>query len=445
MARKRIVSIAMLIAVLLLLSGAPDLQIALGTMPDTPDSESSSPEEPPEVMAIVLPEGARPYEPENVDPIIPSPTPTPAPIPMPTQTPGDTTAPGDTTVPGDTATPGDTPTSVDTPTPGDTSTPEDTAETETSAPETPSASDVPEISSGMEEAPEPRVNWFWNPPLLWIIIGVLCVLLAVSTLFLVRSRAKRRKPGVTAQADGIQIANIQGMGQRENQQDSFAVTDVLDFGRGVCAVVADGMGGAAYGAEISRIVTSHMVDVFQASAAAAYDPWILLKKMVFSAQKEARDFIGQNGNLTGGSTVVAAIVKDSGLNFASVGDSHVYLLRGGGVVQLIREHVCGAQEEITVAGAQNNPQPGALTSFIGIDGLLRIDFNITPIRLIPGDRVILMSDGVFGVLSDEEIVEAAGMPDIQTAGTMLEQQVTAKANPYQDNYTAIIIGFKGEK
>jgi len=185
--------------------------------------------------------------------------------------------------------------------------------------------------------------------------------------------------------------------------------------------------------------------VFQSSATAAHDPWLLLKKMVFSAQKEAREFIGQNGNQVGGSTVVAAIVINGGLNFASVGDSHVCLLRGGGLVQLNREHVSGAQEEITVAEAQNNPQRGALTSFIGIDGLLRIDFNITPIRLIPGDRVILMSDGVFGVLSDEEIVEAAGMPEIQMAGAMLEQHVLAKADPYQDNYTAIIMGFEGEK
>jgi len=255
----------------------------------------------------------------------------------------------------------------------------------------------------------------------------------------------RRKTGVIAQAGGIQIANIQGVGQRENQQDSFAVTDVHDFGRGVCAVVADGIGGAAYGAEISRIVTSHLIGVFQSSATAAYDPGPLLTKMVLSAQNEARGFIKQNGNQIGGSTVVAAIVKNGGLNFASVGDSRVCLLRGGGIIQLNREHVCGTQEETTITATRSEQQRGSLTSFIGLDGSLQIDCNVNPIRLIQGDRLILMSDGVFGVLSDEEIVETAGMPEIQMAGTMLEQHVKAKADPYQDNYTAIIMGFEGEK
>ena len=278
-----------------------------------------------------------------------------------------------------------------------------------------------------------------------IVIGVLFILLAASTICLVRSLAMRRKTGVITQAGGIRIANIQGVGQRENQQDSFAVTDVLDFGRGVCAVVADGIGGAAYGAEISRIVTSHLIGVFQSSATAENDPGILLTKMVLSAQNEACGFIRQNGNKIGGSTVVAAIIKNSGLNFASAGDSRVCLLRGGGLIQLNREHISGTQEGTTVTVTRSEPQRGALTSFIGLDGSLKIDCNVKPIRLIQGDRVILMSDGVFGVLSDEEIVEAAGMPEIQMAGAMLEQHVLAKADPYQDNYTAIIMGFEGEK
>ena len=277
-----------------------------------------------------------------------------------------------------------------------------------------------------------------------VVITALCALLAVLAAVFALALMKRRKACATPQGCGIEVANIQGMGQRESQQDSFAVTDVRERGRGFLAVVADGMGGVAYGGEISRIVTSNIISAFQ-SAAAPYCPEALLLEMVTSAQDEARTFIGRNENLVGGSTVVAAIVKDGFLEFASAGDSRICLLRGGGLINLNREHVCGARGDISTGWTQASPQRGALTSYIGIDGQLQIDFNSAPIQLLPGDRVVLMSDGVFGTLSDREIAQAAGIAGVQQAGATLEQLVNAKADECQDNYTAIIIGILEEQ
>jgi len=282
--------------------------------------------------------------------------------------------------------------------------------------------------------------WLNNTSLLWTIIFTISVLLAVLTVILIRTLKNSRKAGrenicgFPAMQDSIQIANIQGMGQRDNQQDSFAVTDVNDYEKGVCAVVADGMGGTTYGAEASRILTSHIINAFKSMKADSYDPVAFLHNMILRAQDEVRLFIEANGNQIGGTTAVAAIVKDGELFFTSVGDSRICLMRSGGLVQLNREHVYSAQGE-----SQNTSQQGALTSYIGLDGLLEIDCNMTPIRLMSGDRVILMSDGVFGVLSDEEIAEAAGIPDIQSAGASLEERVKVKSKLYQDNFTAIII------
>lgn len=314
------------------------------------------------------------------------------------------------------------------------------------------AAEKPEAEA--ENAPAGRDNPIWNKaPVLWGTAAGIVILAALITLLCLRRLRGKRAVSLLSTKDGgrmnqgIDIANIQGIGAREEQQDSFGVTDVRNLRKGVFAVVADGMGGIDNGEEISRLVTSYMVNSFLSLPDGAYDPVTLLLSMVYGAQNKARAFIEQHGKSLSGSTLVAMVIKNYALYFVSVGDSRICLLRGGALIQLNREHNCALsldekamRGEISLAEARNDPERLALTSFIGLDGQLQIDINTTPLQLMSNDRVILMSDGVFGVLSEDEIVKAASLPSLQDAGAALEQAVCLKNRPCQDNFTAIIIG-----
>ena len=278
-------------------------------------------------------------------------------------------------------------------------------------------------------------------------VRVICIavatvaLLGLTIMLILYLRRKRQGKPVTKSA-GLQVGNLHHIGQRGSQQDSFGMSNISDQARGVLAVVADGIGGLAGGAEISSIVTSHFLQNFTASSG-GLDPAEQLLRMSMSANNLARRNAHDGIN---GSTVVAVILKNNQLWFVSVGDSRIYLLRDGALVQLNREHTMASQLDedaargrITVQEARSDKQRGALTSFIGIDNLRLIDRNLQPIQVKSGDKILLMTDGVFGTLNDEEMMAILTAAGPYEASVNLEQAVLAKAKPKQDNFTAIIM------
>jgi serine/threonine protein phosphatase PrpC len=247
--------------------------------------------------------------------------------------------------------------------------------------------------------------------------------------------------------NNLKFGNLHNIGKRESQQDSFGISDLSNHKlfdeKGVLAVVADGMGGLSGGAEISAIVTSGMINYF--SKANEKDLAELLLNMIHAINIEVRKYIINNGNQLSGSTVVSTIIKDNNLYFLTVGDSRIYLLRSGALIQLNREHTYGseldenaARGDISVDDARNDSQRAALTSYIGMEDIAHIDRCLRPIPLISGDRILLMSDGIFGTLSEEEITKIA-TSNAYEAALGMEQLILAKNKNNQDNFTSIII------
>lgn len=246
----------------------------------------------------------------------------------------------------------------------------------------------------------------------------------------------------------IQISNIHNIGKRESQQDSFGISDLSDTKlckeNGIFALVADGMGGLSNGAEVSAIVTTFMLKYFSKSSGVKNIPDFMLE-MLQSANKEVRKYLTNHGNHQSGSTLVAVIMKDNEMHFITVGDSRIYLLRNGALIQVNREHTYGseldekaARGEISVDEARSDSQRGALTSYIGMEEIKYIDRSLRPIPIVAGDRILLMSDGVFTTLSEEEITSAAALHAYEAA-RVLENAILKKEKLNQDNFTSIII------
>jgi len=248
----------------------------------------------------------------------------------------------------------------------------------------------------------------------------------------------------------VLVGNMTHIGARESQQDNFCISDIsnadLCARKGILGVVADGMGGMADGAETSAIITRTMLQCFNEVDPSGH-PELDLLVMLNTANENIKHFM--SGRDKGGSTVVAVIIHDSKLYWVAVGDSRIYLIRNGAIIQLNREHVYSVElDEKAAAGeiswetAAGDSRRDALTNYLGMKTLEKIDRGFNPVRLLEGDRILLMSDGVFGVLTDEEILST--MPHLpQESAIMLQEMALAKQNPNQDNLTAIIFEYRG--
>lgn len=245
---------------------------------------------------------------------------------------------------------------------------------------------------------------------------------------------------------GISIGKIHDIGRRDYQQDSFGQTAVLR-NTGILAVLADGMGGLSGGERVSQKIVMEAL-TFGSTLQANQVP-TALPGMVAGINRAVNQMLGPKGLYTSGSTVVSALITGNALRWISVGDSRVYLYRDGQISQLSRDHDLLQdwmpdilEGKRSMAEALRDPNGRKLTSFIGMGELRHVDYNRTPIPLLPGDRVLLMSDGVYGTVSDAEM--AAILRDcgsVQLAASHIGQRIMGAALPYQDNYTLIVLGY----
>ena len=254
------------------------------------------------------------------------------------------------------------------------------------------------------------------------------------------SSANAEQPGRPA----YRLENIQGVGARARQEDSFTFMNALDEqlyrDHGMMFAVCDGMGGMKDGKVASETAINSFRRSFEALDTDA-DIAGQLRDSVFAASAEIEDILEGDG----GSTVVIGVVFREQLYYASVGDSYFYLKRGGGLYRLNAEHnVCHLRylENIRDGGfdtqeCRNDPEAAALTQFLGMTGLSQVDRSVRPLRLQPGDLLLACSDGVGGVVDERELLEI--LDGSEGMCRRIEQRIAEHARPNQDNYTALII------
>lgn len=249
----------------------------------------------------------------------------------------------------------------------------------------------------------------------------------------------------------LRPGNAQWIGKRDEQQDAFAFAHIADdYFRshgGALALVADGMGGMANGAQASRIAVQTFVAAYNEKTAdeAVADALTRALEAANRAVWElAKDSAGE-GQV--GTTLVAAAVLGDQLYWVSAGDSRLYLYRAdGSLAQCTTDHnlLTDLMEkvragEMTRDQALQHPDAEAVTSFLGMQRIERIDRNLRPLPLAAGDRLLLCSDGLFGTLDDKELAAVLAGDPQQAAETLL-QQVQARADEYQDNTTILVLG-----
>lgn len=249
----------------------------------------------------------------------------------------------------------------------------------------------------------------------------------------------------------LRVGNVQGLGARERQEDSFAICNASDpealERQGLFAVVCDGMGGMADGNDASEAAVEAMVQLFRSLLEEGDVPRQLREGVLAVSDGVFQRFQGRSGT-----TTVAVRILGQELHWLSVGDSAIFLKRGECVFQLNREHTCLndlylqelRREPIQKERAEQDEDARRLTAFVGMDRLSRVDQSLRPWRLKPGDVILLCSDGISGVLTAPELKEAMSLPPDEGCH-LLETMVGEKALPAQDNYTGVLIAYQSDK
>ncbi len=201
--------------------------------------------------------------------------------------------------------------------------------------------------------------------------------------------------------------------RRKINEDSFLVSPETSL-----FAVCDGMGGHNAGEVASRMAIETLSSFVEKSAIEKEItwPWGIDANLSFDANRlktaiklaNARVFQAADNReeLTGmGTTVVATLVNEDLLTIGSAGDSRCYLVRGGELRQLTRDDswVSAALGEgiLNSDDVEHHPLRNVITKAVGARDSIELD--VTEQRLEPGDVVMLCSDGLHGMLNDQQL------------------------------------------
>jgi len=221
---------------------------------------------------------------------------------------------------------------------------------------------------------------------------------------------------------------------RSNNQDSgYAGNNLF--------VVADGMGGHAGGDVASCIAVKRIIeaDIDYDSAA---DAEFALQAALIGANAQLAEAVFEHAELTGmGTTVSALFVLDDEVAIAHIGDSRIYLLRDGELSQITVDHTFVQRlvdsGRITEQEAMVHPRRSVLMRVLGdVDSSPEIDTSI--LATLPGDRWLLCSDGLTGVVSHSAMATAlsSGLSAADVADRLVKESLDGGA---PDNVTVVVV------
>lgn len=234
----------------------------------------------------------------------------------------------------------------------------------------------------------------------------------------------------------ISAAVITHPGAREYQEDSYGFSELKPDMERFAAVLADGMGGLSSGALVSAQTVSGMLSE-------PLDVENIPGALVRAAQRTSSEISA--GGTGGGSTMAEAVVTPEGLYFCSVGDSRIYLRRGSILTQLTEDqdhfqtllaHV--ADGSINYRQAVSDKDRDALAQYMGSGAALSPDVVLRAFPLLPGDRIMLCSDGVYNALTAAELLQSLTLSAGGAAEDILGR-ILARGWANQDNFTAIVL------
>jgi serine/threonine protein phosphatase PrpC/Flp pilus assembly protein TadG len=241
----------------------------------------------------------------------------------------------------------------------------------------------------------------------------------------------------------LDVAQLTDVGRkREHNEDNMAYVIPKDpqvmANKGALFIVADGMGGHAAGEVASEIAVDTVSNMYYQDD--SDDVAVSLLHAIKRANASIHQRAAENMLRTGmGTTCVTAVLRGNMAYIANVGDSRAYLLRGSQVKQISQDHSWVAEQVraglLTDDQARTHAQRNVITRSLGTQA--EVDVDVFHEELSEGDSLMLCTDGLSAMVSEEELQRIIQQFVPQESVYHLVERANENGGP--DNITAIVV------
>jgi len=238
----------------------------------------------------------------------------------------------------------------------------------------------------------------------------------------------------------LDVAQLTDVGRkREHNEDNMAYVIPKDplvmTKKGALFVVADGLEEQPAGEVASEIAVDGVCNWYYQDDDDDVTVSLIhaIKRANASIHQRAAENLSRNGM---GTTCVTAVLRGDMAYIANVGDSRAYLIRlGGNMRQVSQDHSWVAEQVRAGFLTENQAQRNVLTRYLGMQADVEIDVFVEPLE--EGDSLVLCTDGLFDLISDEDLREAVSQFLPQESVYHLVERANENGGP--DNITAIVV------
>lgn len=233
------------------------------------------------------------------------------------------------------------------------------------------------------------------------------------------------------------VFQISRKGGREKNEDRMGYCYTRESG---LFVLADGMGGHPEGEVAAQLTLQTISALYQKEAKPLVgDVTEFLSTALMAAHHQIIRYAGEKGMLdTPRTTLVAAVLQGTSATWVHCGDSRLYVVREGELLTRTRDH--SYLEQQTAAGAARTDKINRNILFTCLGSPNKPIFDITgPVTLQQGDKILLCSDGLWGGLSDADIVRDLATKPVSDAVPDLVEAALREGGENSDNVTVIAL------
>ena len=231
------------------------------------------------------------------------------------------------------------------------------------------------------------------------------------------------------------VFQVSRRGGRPNNEDRMGYCYTRDA---ALFVLADGMGGHPQGEVAAQLALQTISVLFQRQAHPALDDvQQFLSSSLLAAHHQILRYAAANGmDDSPRTTLVAAVLQKGCVTWVHCGDSRLYWLRGGALLQRTRDHTYLEMGQVPPGLQRTNRN----LLFTCLGSPTKPIYDLAgPLPLEQGDRLLLCSDGLWGTLGDEDITRQAAHLPVSEAVPGLVEAALRKAGSHSDNVTAVAL------
>lgn len=233
--------------------------------------------------------------------------------------------------------------------------------------------------------------------------------------------------------EGYKFAYFTAIGNRSEQQDCIGYEFAEQTG---VVVISDGMGGHRGGRLASAAAVNKVLELSEGKEYSAVNEEFL-EWIADKADEVVYDIRDDQGNHLGaGATLVAVYLAPGEFRYASVGDSRIYLIHEDDISQVTTDQ--NYELELNEKLRQNEITPeeyevemkdkDALISFLGMGGLELVEVSNGSVKVYPGDKILLMTDGLYKNMKPDEMFDIiSNFSDVEQALHALDYRAIRNA------------------